>query len=57
MKERQSVVTNAYEFLLDGKSAMKQHVKYVLYQYKVTTVPKIDKDKFVKIREQLLLSH
>jgi hypothetical protein len=45
--ERSTLVTNFYEFLL-------QKPQPKLYQYKVTTMPKVDKDKFAKIRWQLI---
>ena len=45
--ERSTLVTNFYEFLM-------QKPQPKLYQYKVTTMPKVDKDKFAKIRWQLI---
>ena len=47
--ERSTLVTNFYEFLL-------QKPQPKLYQYKVTTMPKVDKDKFAKIRWLLISS-
>ena len=45
--ERSTLVTNFYEFLL-------QKPQPKLYQYKVTTTPKVDKEKFAKIRWLLI---
>ncbi|CDW86755.1 macronuclear development protein 1 [Stylonychia lemnae] len=53
-RDKQTLIANFYEFLLEGKSPTNKTHKYCLYQYKLTTVPKIDRDKFLKIRHLLI---
>jgi hypothetical protein len=51
--EKETIIANFYEFLIDDK-LLSSSSQPKLYSYKVSLHPKVDKDKFFKIRQSLI---